>query len=902
MDIKETVDPIAGKIIFAVIAMCTLPLGLQLMGIDFGSHSKSFPMATVATLPAHLQVDHMFFRLSGAFSHTILEWSAFMTAFLTALLALAHFKIKRSTATPIIGMALFCSGCMDAFHTLAADRLIEAVADNRNLIPFTWAISRLFNALIMMVGVSMFLVKESPLAKAHFSIVVAISVCFAGLAYTIIHYCATSQQLPQTMFPDAVITRPWDIGPLILFLINGRIFWLFHQRNPSLFSYALVISVIPEVAVEMYMAFGSTSLFDANFNIAHFLKIFAYLVPFVGLCLDYIQTHQEQQLASKALEKSEVRIRTIVETVVSAIITINHRGIIESFNPAAEKIFGYSATEAIGQNVKILMPDPDQSQHGTYLEKYLRTGQAKILGIGREVTGLRKNGNTFPLFLSISGMHVGEEAIFVGILTDITARKKAETDLMCAKEAAEAANVAKSTFLANMSHEIRTPLNAILGYAQIMLRDKLLLERHHASLRSVSDSGNHLLELINDILDISKIEAGQMELNLTDFDLQKLLAELNSIFHMRCGERNLSWSCVGIPEATCPVRGDVTKLRGILINLLGNAVKFTDLGSVSLTLSKKDPDLYTFSVIDTGQGISVDAQNRIFQPFQQDTEGVQKGGTGLGLSISSRQVELMGAKLVVESARGEGARFYFTVKLSAAESVAAPAPFIHYRDVIRMTAGHTVTALVVDDDRRNREILCALLEDVGVTVAEVVNGREAVDWIQNSKPDIVFLDERMPVMSGTEAVIKIRKDMYAKDELPIICVSASVLSHERKMFLKAGCNESIRKPVLMEEVYVSLERYLGVEFEFAEKTEFASKQRPHQEISSLKLPEEIIQRLKDAAEIYNVTQLTELLADLETLGTDGETLSSVLKELVGNFEMDMVLQHLEELPIESEIK
>ena len=880
-----------------MLAICVLPLLLQFLGMDFGTQGQPFSLESAAQFPPHEQMDKMFHRLSGAFSHTILEWSAFMTAFLTTFLALAHFKIKSNPAMPVVVMALFCSGCMDAFHTLAADRLIDAVADNRNLIPFTGAISRLFNALIMMVGVGIFLLQKKRTASANFPFVMGVSICFGLAAYAIIRYCAVSEQLPRTMFPDSIVTRPWDAGPLLLFIINGWVFWKFYRQSPNVFAHALVVSVVPQVAVQCYMTFGSTELFDSSFNIAHFLKILAYLVPFLGLCLDYLRTHQLQLQNEKSLIQSEARVRTIMENAGNGIITINERGIIKTFNLEAERIFGYAAEETIEHKVNMLMNQPQHGEHDRYLEHYLKTGQKKVIGQVVEVTGRRRGGGTFPLELIVNEIPFQDKRIFVGIMNDITHRKEVEKELVQAKQEAELANLAKSTFLANMSHEIRTPLNAILGYAQILSKDDSLDREHHNFLRSITDSGNHLLELINEILDISKIEAGKMDLNLTSFDLQKLMSELDSIFHMRCSAKNLLWHVKGLPKEPTPVRGDLNKLRAALINLLGNAVKFTDWGDVTFAVMSEGGNRYRFAVTDTGKGIPPEAQNRIFQPFQQEAEGAQKGGTGLGLAIANRQVKVMGGILKVDSAPGKGSTFYFTLALPADRAPQkANRRLDIYKDVCRLADGFRVTALVVDDDRENREVLRIFLEGIGVTVEKAANGKEALDSIRLHKPDIVFMDERMPKMSGTAAVIRIRKDMFSKEELPIICVSASVLSHQKQTFIDAGCNFSMKKPVVVEEILYVLEDCLGVEFERAQKAEPLPAD---QDLKRLKLPDKILEQLKTAAETYNMTALKSLLAELNTIGPDGQVLSRALRDPLDNFQIDILMERLGEVVSET---
>jgi hypothetical protein len=292
------------QLVWAVVVICVLPSLLNLLGVDFGSPSQTVDAPLANTTNGKI-IDVMHYTLSGSFTHTILEWSAFSTAIFTVIFSFIHFYLKGDVVTPIISVSLFSAGCMDAFHTLAADRLIEGVADNKNLIPFTWAICRLFNALILLGGISFFLIEQPRKRKRGIGLVVVASLVCCLIAFCIVYICAHSATLPPTTFPNSIVTRPWDVAPLIVFIFAGLIvFPRFYDKYPTLFSHALVISVIPEVATQLHMAFGSTDLFDNHFNIAHFLKIIAYLVPFLGLSLDYIQTYKEQADTAKKLKQA----------------------------------------------------------------------------------------------------------------------------------------------------------------------------------------------------------------------------------------------------------------------------------------------------------------------------------------------------------------------------------------------------------------------------------------------------------------------------------------------------------------------------------------------------------------------------------------------------------------------
>ena len=306
-------------LIALVVGVCFLPSILNLFGVDFASDTLTLSSETVGGYSTPQLQEAVHFALAGSYTHTILEWSAFCTAIFTALLAFARFANKPDVATPILGVALLCAGIMDAFHTLAADRLVEAVADNDNLIPFTWALCRLFNALIGIVGTGLLLVGNfSKSWRFNSTLVGTVSAVFVLLAYVTIRVCASSQNLPETTFPNAFITRPWDILPLFLFLGAG--IWLypaFYRKYPSIFSSALIVSTIPNVATQLHMAFGSTALFDNHFNVAHFLKIIAYLVPLTGLILDYVYTYSALDRRNKEFAV-EIYERKAAETQLQA--------------------------------------------------------------------------------------------------------------------------------------------------------------------------------------------------------------------------------------------------------------------------------------------------------------------------------------------------------------------------------------------------------------------------------------------------------------------------------------------------------------------------------------------------------------------------------------------------------
>jgi signal transduction histidine kinase len=297
-------------LVWGVVLLCVLPFCLSLAGIDFSTPQPPFDALQAADRPWQAVFYTPYHVLQGSFTHTLLEWSAFCTAIFTVFLALVHFSLRRDATTLLIGIALFGAGIMDAFHTLAAARLLHAGTDSQDFMPFTWAVCRLFHAVIMMGGATLCL-RTRTTTEEHVrpGSVVLVSAAFGILAYVIVYAIASAPQLPRTVFPDAIVTRPYDVVPLVLLLCAGAfVYPRLYQHTPSVFSHALIVSTLPNVAAQFHMAFGSTALFDYHFNIAHFLKIIAYLIPFSGLTLDYIRTYREEARAVEQLTAAQQRL------------------------------------------------------------------------------------------------------------------------------------------------------------------------------------------------------------------------------------------------------------------------------------------------------------------------------------------------------------------------------------------------------------------------------------------------------------------------------------------------------------------------------------------------------------------------------------------------------------------
>ena len=667
--------------------------------------------------------------------------------------------------------------------------------------------------------------------------------------------------IPYVVLISVSYWLPWRYAPVVLAMIGSLLIIVGYVYSAfSLNTTALLLNISLETAV---------------------LWVTAFLV------LRY-------RVTSRFLEDREQRLRTLVETAVDGVMIIDANGAVQEYNPACERLFGYRAEEVVGKNVKLLMPAPYREEHDQYLQRYRTTGVKRIIGIGREVEGRRKDGSTFPMELSVGEARPGGQQVFVGIIRDISAHKASEQSLRVAKEQAESASHAKSLFLANMSHEIRTPMNAVLGYTQLIETDPDLPDAYRRSLKAIHAAGNHLISLIDEILDLSKIEAGAMQLELRDFDLGDLTEDISGMFAMRCEQKGLDWKAnIRITEHA--LHADDRKLRQVLINLLGNSVKFTDSGQVSLKIEQTD-QLYLFSVEDTGPGISEEAQKSIFEPFQQAEEGGVKGGTGLGLAITKRQIELMGGELQLSSSPGEGSCFSFTLELSPAEGVLTSSRE-KLRHTWRLAHPHRVKALVVDDVEDNREVLSGFLARAGVVVDKANNGAEALQRITERRPDIIFMDVRMPVMDGVTAVRQLR-ERWPDERIVCVAITASGLLRQRDFYLAAGFDDFISKPFRFETVCDCMVKYLEVEIEREAVAELpADAQSQTMAPEEFQLTDDLRSRLLTAAEINALTEIEAVIGELKGLDPGAQTLADNLEGLVSRYDMEGITGLVEQIPV-----
>jgi len=1063
--LSETTVRLPRAITVAVVSISFLPLLLIFLGVELGIETDpkvhALPSGTVVLQEPPL--------LGGTFVHIILEWSSFLAAVLTALLAFIHYRNHGHPVTLIIGFALLLAGFVDGFITLFADGLMEHTMPSNQLVPLSWILGRSFFALMLLIGICMVLFKPTRLVELSAKVLLIVTLVLGGAVFGAVYWVAHLETGPTMLYPESILVRPWELLPLVLLLGTGAgPVWKLYQREPSLFLHSLLICLVPATIAQLHLMFGSAALHDSHFNSAHFLKIVSYGVPFVGIVLYFTTISRQLALeiearvdAVRERERTANRYEGVLTSMVDGVITITEKGTITIANPAAAQLFGYTVEEMLGQNVKVLVPEPHHSAHDGYLTNYITTGKKKIIGMGRELEGLRKDGSLFPLYLSVSesrledsrefsaivqdiserkanekalrdseqrqrdllnatfegivvhetghiidannafaamvglplqdllgknladfvhpddrdqfrihihsleesgidvrgrgtsgeewewetygrrslfkgqmvrveairdvsirnqaqreirtqkvllqglvdqlpfwisvkdkdgkyqlvnelmakdyGMTAGQvvgqtisdllknepelekmenrwdqevlsgnrrlevpeywkktktgghwrrlvkvpsydgEGEIQGLITwsdDITQQKQAEEELRAAKEQAETSNRSKSAFLANTSHELRTPLNAIIGFSELLMEEaeEEGTEEFVADLEKIHTAGKHLLGLINEILDLSKIEAGKMTVEVHEFSLSLLIHSVVDTVQ-GLAKINNNKLVVNLSDGLGAMNSDEVKVRQILLNLLSNAAKFTENGSITLTVSSEtgaSEEWLVVHVADTGIGISEEHLKNLFQEFSQADESTTRkyGGTGLGLVISKRFSQMLGGDISLKSTVGVGTEFTLKIPMEAPQVMKEAGQEVLPQSApkvpeVQDPSGPLV--LVVDDDPNVRELLSRQLIQSGYRVELARNGREALYKVQANKPAAITLDVFMPEVDGWDLLARLKESPETSDIPVVMCT----VTEERSKGLALGAVDYLLKPVRQEQLMAVLDRHLS---------------------------------------------------------------------------------------------
>ncbi len=575
------------------------------------------------------------------------------------------------------------------------------------------------------------------------------------------------------------------------------------------------------------------------------------------------------------LDASEKKYRSIFDNASEGIFQITPKGRLLTANQAIIKLLGYDQTEneimrLADGNDPINLAFTNQDEFNTLMRQ---------LGLVKnfEASLLRKDGSILNVSINAHTVLDNEQNIlyYEGILEDITQKKRSKA-LEIAKETAEAANQAKSNFLANMSHELRTPLNAILGFSELMTHDENLTPEQQKHLTTIGRSGEHLLGLINNVLTLSKIEAGREELQSKVFDLYQMLFELTEMFRLRAAQKGMKLTIECDPGVPNYARGDQSKLKQILINLLGNAVKFSAENEIILRARVNPQDVLRpprfglhVEVEDTGPGISPEALDQVFEPFAQASyrQAGQKG-TGLGLPISRKFARMMGGDLTVKSKTGHGTVFMFDVELDLVEKIDGRLASISMKVVGLEPGQPAYRILVAEDVVPNRRLMVELLRPLGFDVREASNGRETVEICKSWHPHLIWMDIRMPVMDGYEAT-QLIKEKAGEVKTIIIALTAGVFEEERTAILKCGCDDFVSKPFRPNDIYDMMQKHLGVHFLYRDKTLLSSNTTIGKDSQKLDIHEaiaglssKILHKLEEAIELSDFEMINQVISKI----------------------------------------
>jgi signal transduction histidine kinase/CheY-like chemotaxis protein len=569
----------------------------------------------------------------------------------------------------------------------------------------------------------------------------------------------------------------------------------------------------------------------------------------------------------------------------------------DSFHPG----YRYNLETEWANNLRLANP----ILAATAIEKFYAIMRGKATSYDAEYQYKRPNDGKVIWIHAIGNVmadSTGKAIGVSGVSQDITRQKRLEQELKKAKEDAEIANQAKSVFLANMSHEIRTPMNAILGFTQILLKDQNIQAKDRNYLEIINRSGDHLLTLINEILEMSKIEAGQIKYTPAPFNLPLMLKDMKSLFDQRVQAKHLSLALELTPNIPEFIISDENKIKEILINLIGNSIKFTEKGGINISCrTEKDPQssrakdlLLIIDVKDTGVGIAPDELPKLFKAFEQTRSGAQSiGGTGLGLAISRNHAQLLGGEITVNSTPGVGTTFQVMIKIQKTKGT--PVFREKKMDVVGIKTGiNPIKVLVVDDREVNRMVIQEFLEPLGFIVQGAASGDVAIQLANAWLPDLILMDLRMPNMDGFECARRIKSNKV-NTATHIIAVTASILELNREKLLANGMTDLLRKPFKEDDLYSVIRKELGDIFEYKETRKEKTKPTKDEivtiaEESPDKLPMELIKEMKQATKS---AQLDKLLGLIDQVSVKSPELAEKLRALANDFQYDALLTFFE---------
>jgi PAS domain S-box-containing protein len=639
--------------VVSVLTLSIAPMVMGWFGLEFGVYpsDSSDPMMI----------------MRGASVHTILEWTGVLAAFFTALLSLVHYRLEKDPVTPVIGVALFCAGWVDAFHVLGADRLIGGLAPTDDYLAFTWALARTFHALILLVGPSLFYLWASGRAKKGRQPVIWVGGSLMMIAAISISLIATSESVPAAWFPDQSLRRPWDTIPLGLFVIaGGLVYPAFHRRYGSVFTHSLLVSMVPAIVSQLHMAFGSMEIYDHHFNVAHGLKALAYLVPFAGLSADYMDTlaivrrqSRELWLVQDALGTLKRRETTILETTSDGVVGLDRAGHITFANRAATELLKRSALE-LRQIRLVDQIVPDDPFDREALARALEGGKPHVAD---ELQLEQADGERIPVELQSNPvLENGRVQGAVVTFRDITVRRARERELRettrrlwFVNHRLVRTNEQLEQFAYIASHDLKAPLRAVASLATWIEEDlgdagSAEVTQHLRLLRS---RVKRMERLLQDLLRFARV--GQENPRLETVDVAELV---RSIAQLQDTPAGMQVAPAGIMPVFETAR---TPLEHVLMNLIGNAVRHHDLPKGRIEVRcENDGAWMRFRVSDNGPGIPAEYHDKVFRVLTTLQSRDSRETSGMGLAIVKKLVENGGGTVSIEANEPRGTTFLFT--------------------------------------------------------------------------------------------------------------------------------------------------------------------------------------------------------------------------------------------------
>jgi len=732
---------------------------------------------TAALLAGHL-VPSLGDWQGSAELHTLMEAVATLLAVLVGIMALTRYYSKKETIFLFVGAGFLGTGFLDGYHAVVTSVHFWPFmpSDNQSLLPWSWVASRQFLSMLLFFSWLVWLREQKAGARG----VISERNVYLGVGvFTLASFLFFAlTPLPVAYFPVVFFHRPEEFGPALFFLLAliGYIRKGKWRKDP--FEHWLVMSLIVGLISQSVFISHSGALFDYEFDVAHMLKKLSYVFVLTGLLISMYVALKRDEQSVVDLARSEERVRAVVENIRDGIITIDELGFIQSVNKAAERIFLYSSEVMIGRNVSTLAAEPYRSAHDGYLHNYVSTGRATIIGTGREVEGERSDGSKFPMYLEVAELSVGSERLFLGVVRDITESK--EVDRL------------KSEFVSTVSHELRTPLTSIKGSLGMVKSGALSdPEQINSMIGLAANNTERLINLVNDLLDMEKLQAGRMEFDFAEVELSKLIDEALEVNQPYAAEYNVEFAYAD-GDADARVTGDAHRLMQVLSNLLSNAAKFSPSGGVIRVSMIAGARSVRVEVADDGLGIPETFRERIFERFTQadSADSRQKGGTGLGLSISQAIIEKHGGGIgfdsregggesregAGDSQEGAGTTFYFELPLAADDDGQSDTP-------VSLASASTNAELQIDDGNPDVARILHVEDDLDlcrVMQAMIGNSmnlqcatslREGRVEILRRRYDLIILDPGLPDGNALDLL----EDIKASDNAatPVIIYSSA---------------------------------------------------------------------------------------------------------------------------------